>query len=212
MKEILLPALLVFMTSTFAYAQAAPVRVAFADGLVTLVANDTLLTDVLAEWSRAGGTEIIGADQLPVVRVTVSMPGVAERDAIDAVLGPIAGYITAARFDVPAGSSQIRRLQIVRKSSPSAPSVQREIDLSIPESQFEYPAPLFDPDTLTANLAGAPKAPVTAEPPVMPELRFQYGDPTATMPMPLDDDPNTKTDPKVDPKNDPRTKKPPSGV
>jgi hypothetical protein len=210
-KTLCSTAVLVLLSGVFAYGQATTVRVAFDNGLVTLTASDALVTDVLAEWARVGGTVISGAERLPASRITVNLANVPERDAMDAVLGSTAGYISAMRNDAPAGASSLRKLQLVlsSKAAPTAAKLTRVIDATIPESNFEYPSPSFDAEALTANPNGMPpQSPALSEPQVMPEMRFQYVDPASTMPMPQEEpEPEAKPEPKPEPK----TKKPPSG-
>jgi hypothetical protein len=209
-KAIYSTAIALLLCSTPAQAQMPGVTLAFNDGTVTIAASDALLSDVLAEWARVGGTEISGAERLPAARVTISLAGVPEAEAIDAVLGSTAGYISALRSDAAPGTSWLRKLQVVVSSGKAAASVRltRVVDASIPESKFEYAAPDVDADTLIANVDGMPpQSPALTQPQVMPELRFQYSDPSATIPAwteQPDEEPETKPEPK--------TKKPPSGM
>ena len=102
----------------------------------------------------------------------------------------------------------LRKLQIVMPSKDAKTRVTRVIDASLPESNYEYPSSTFDAETLTANPNGMPPpTPALSEPQVMPEMRFQYGDPATTIPAM----PEPESEAKPDAKPDPKTKKPPSG-
>jgi hypothetical protein len=184
----------VILSAALSQAQQANVRIAFDGGRVTLAATDALVSDVLAEWTRVGGTLITGADRLPPSKVTVNLTAVDEKSAIEAVIGTATGYLLMPRTDAPAGSSLTHRLAILPLSaSAAAPAPVREIDANIPETRFAYPAPLIgDPDSLTAREPAVGRqsssdSAAASAPLPMPEVRFQFVEPMVT-PSPPEDE------------------------
>ena len=85
-------ALFVMLAATPPRAQEAAVKISFNDGRVTLIADDALMSDVLAEWARVGDTLITGTDRLPLEKVTIKLVDVDEQKAIEAVIGSAVGY------------------------------------------------------------------------------------------------------------------------
>ena len=63
------------------------IKIAFADGRVSLVAEEAPASDVLAEWSRYGKTEVLGAELVERKLVTAMLEDVSEGEALDAILG-----------------------------------------------------------------------------------------------------------------------------
>lgn len=198
-KAIALTAMFVVLTATLSRGQHTDVRIAFDGGRVTLQATGALVGDVLAEWARVGGTVITGADRLPPAKVTVNLVAVDEKSAIEAVIGSTMGYGFTTRSDAPAGSSLMNRLMIVPTTT-SAAAPAREIDASLPEVRFTYPAPIVDdPELLVKQTAVRPpstrNSAAPTEPPPMPEAIFQYVQPV-TIPLPSEGDPKAPETPK----------------
>jgi hypothetical protein len=207
MKRLIVSAsTIVVLAGGFASGQSPTVRIAFDDGKVTLAASNALVTDVLAAWAEVGGTEITGVENVQAAaRVTVDFKAASELTALDELLGTTGGYITGLRSEVPPGTSLLRVIQIGLRSKGSKPvKAAPVIDMSIPESRFEYanPAPDFPDPPLNDELP--PPGPY-----IIPELRFQY----AETPMPPPSEPDVQ--PEVQPEEkpaDPNTaskKKPP---
>lgn len=106
-------------------------RVAAADGLefaigegrVTAVATGIALGDVLAEWSRAGGTRFVGAGELGAVPVSLRLVDVSEAEALRLLLRPAAGYLAASRTPGVRGASMFDRVKIraARRALEAAP-------------------------------------------------------------------------------------------
>jgi hypothetical protein len=210
MKRLIVSACTVMvLVSASASGQSQTVRIAFDDGKVTLAATDALVTDVLAAWAEVGGTEITGVENVKPARITVEFTAASELTVLDELLGATGGYITGLRREVPAGSSLLRSIQIGLRSKESKPvKAARVVDMSIPESQFEYanPAPDFPDPRETADQVppAAPQGPY-----IMPEMRFQY----AETPMPVPAEPEPQDPPQDQPQDkpavDPASKKKP---
>ena len=103
---------------------AGKIRMAIEGGRVTLSAIEAPLADVLAEWSRVGGTRFVGAERIGRETVTLRLVDADEADAIRLLLRAAGGYVaaprragmrpgrratTASRFSPPAGPRRRRR-------------------------------------------------------------------------------------------------------
>jgi hypothetical protein len=122
MKSLVLPAVLAAMVSA-GPVSAQDLRLEMRGGLVTIVAQDVSLRQILAEWSRVGQTRIDNADKLVDARITLHLEGVPEKQALDTVLRLASGYIAAPRSLAQAGASMYDRILILATSaSVAAPS------------------------------------------------------------------------------------------
>ena len=175
-------ALFVMLAATLPHAEQSAVHITFNGGRVTLTADHALLSDVLAEWARVGGTLITGTDKLRFKRVTIDLVDVDEQKAIEAVIGSAAGYAVKLHARAPVESSVLRTVVIFsRTARPPQAAPAPVIDKSIPESQYVYPSPLVGDLDAPAAQQLAPSPSSTAGPApatdVIPELRFKYAEP-----------------------------------
>src|SRR5262245_15017204 len=120
---------IVFTLASAASTLAAPraVELTIQDGRVWLVARDATVAQILEEWARVGQTTITNADRIPSGRITIELPGVPERQALDLVLRSASGFVATTRTAAIADSgarSQFERIVIVASSTaPTGPSV-----------------------------------------------------------------------------------------
>ena len=97
------------------------VRMAIDGGRVTLSATEAPLADVLAEWSRVGGTRFVGAETLGRETVTLRLVDADEADAIRLLLRSAAGYVAAPRRAGAAGAARYDRVTILAARRTPAP-------------------------------------------------------------------------------------------
>ena len=90
------------------------------DGLVTIRAQETQITDILAEWGRVGNTAIIDADELVGKTVTIELVDVPEAQALRTLLRSASGYMVAPRGTKSVGVSRFDRILILATSKPAA--------------------------------------------------------------------------------------------
>jgi hypothetical protein len=102
-------------------AAAQSVRVQFANGRVTVSAQNAPVRQILAEWARLGGTTFVNADRVPGAPVTLELENVTEREALDVLLRSVSGYMVAAR-EAAGGPSSFDRILIVPTSNAPRPS------------------------------------------------------------------------------------------
>jgi hypothetical protein len=143
------------------------IKIAFADGRVSLFAEEAPASEVLAEWSRYGKTEVLGAELLERKVVTVALEEVSEGEALDAILGRGVPYLTVVRRPEP-GLSSFTRLLI----GDAAIATEKPVDPSIPpEVRFAY---LVPDKVQSGEDFGKPEYVTLKELPPAPETRFEY--------------------------------------
>lgn len=144
-----------------------PIKIAFGDGTVSLFAEGAPASEVLAEWSRYGKTEIIGAGLVEKNLVTVMLEDVSEGEALEAILGRGLAYMAVPRQAEP-GLSGFARLLI----GDAAIAQETPVDPSIPpEVRYAYIVP---DKVLSAADFGKPEYLALKELPPAPEVRFAY--------------------------------------
>ena len=94
-------------------AAADEIQLSMEAGRLTLVATGARLTDVLAAWSRVGGTRFVDAEALAGESVTLYLVDVAEAEALRIVLRAAAGYVAAPRRPGSTGVSRYDRVKIL---------------------------------------------------------------------------------------------------
>jgi len=95
----------------------AEVRVTIHDGLVTVVAKDATLRQIMAEWARVGQTKVVNAERIPGGPVTIELVNVPEVQALDTLLRTVAGYLAAPRAEVASNLSQFDRVVVMPTST-----------------------------------------------------------------------------------------------
>lgn len=186
----------VLLVAAFALALAAPasaeVRVTFADGRVTIVATDATVTEILAEWSRVGGSTFVDADEIPArERLTIRLEDRLELDALDVLLRSVAGYMVAPIEPAAAAASRVARVFILPTSTP-APYTPPPPPASAPVAFDEGPVrmsarpPQPDGDAVPAPAqpAGADAAPTAPAPGQPLGQASPLTDPTSTQSVP----------------------------
>ena len=112
---------LVFLAAMFAGpASAAELRLEIADGYVTLIATDTPLRQILAEWAKVGGTRFVNAERVAGPAVTIQLQQVPEQEALAVLLRSVAGYLAAPRRAGARGASVYESVMILATSTPPA--------------------------------------------------------------------------------------------
>ncbi len=101
---------------------AGEIRMAIDGGRVTLSAIEAPLADVLAEWSRVGGTRFVGAETLSRETVTLRLVDADEADALRLLLRAAAGYVAAPRRAGAAGAARYDRVTILAARRTPAPA------------------------------------------------------------------------------------------
>lgn len=87
------------------------------NGLVTLDAQNVSVRQILAEWARIGGARIVNGEKVVGGPVTLQLNGIPERQALDAILRGVSGYMLAARQAGSTGASEFDRILILPTSA-----------------------------------------------------------------------------------------------
>jgi hypothetical protein len=127
--------------------QAAPVvRLSFKEGRVWLTASDATAAQILAEWSRVGGTQVVNADRIAGPPLMLELNDVPEVEALEVVLRNAGGYIATARTGSLAGAplpSSVARITILPASA--RPPMSSSAGAPAPEPpSVPQPAPILD--------------------------------------------------------------------
>jgi hypothetical protein len=102
-----------------------PVKVSFeAGGRVSVEATNATVRSILNEWSKNGGTTVLGAERVAGAPVTLKLVNVPESQALEAILRSVAGYM-AAPARVAAGPSMYDRIMIMATTTAPPPAASR---------------------------------------------------------------------------------------
>jgi len=134
------------------------------NGLVTLVANGATLREILAEWSRQGGSTFVNSERLTGAPQTLQYQHQSETVVMSSILRQAAGFILGARREGTRGASSFEVVYILPTSNPSAsgfmsqPTMPQQQQITTPGNPDDELAPV--------NGRGAPgPQPVQAPPP-----------------------------------------------
>jgi len=95
-------------------------EVSFEAGLVTLVARDVPVADILDEWSFVGETTFVDAEEMPWETVSLELYDVPEDEALRILLREAAGYIAAPRPTISDQLSRFERVLVMARSENAA--------------------------------------------------------------------------------------------
>src|SRR5262249_41948192 len=95
----------------------ADVQVSIRDGLVTIVAKDATVRQIVAEWARVGQARVVNVERIPGGPITLELRDVPEAQALDTLLRASAGYLAAPRAAIASNLSHFDRVVIMPTSS-----------------------------------------------------------------------------------------------
>jgi hypothetical protein len=157
------------------------------NGLVSLVATNASLRDILNEWTRKGGTPFPGAERLTGAPLTVEYPHLPETEVIGSLLRNASGYVIGARQTPSQAASSIEVVYILATSTATSSG-----SYSPPPSYVPPPQPTTqgNPDNEIAPVgpgrggqAGAPPAQTDVPPPPRPAGVSGVAVPVITVPV-----------------------------
>lgn len=125
------------------------------DARITIVAQNVTLQEILAEWTRVGQTEFVGADTLRDQRVTAQLFEVPEAHALEVLLRSTAGYLARYRTGRSDSASSFDRVRIVARTESSTPprSTSASVPTLLEQSENSPPSPAI---TATHGMAKPP--------------------------------------------------------
>ena len=109
-----------FLVAAATSAAAGEVKVTLNQGLVTIVATDAPVSQILSEWARVGQMKFVNAEKMMMVIPSLQLVDVPERKALDIILRSASGYMAAERQTPLAGASVFDRIMILPYSRPPA--------------------------------------------------------------------------------------------
>jgi len=134
------------------FVAAAPgVQLTIRDGQVWLTTERATVGQILAEWARIGGTEIVNGDRVPGGPYTLALNGVSEQEALDVVLRAAGGFVAVGRsaalgIDGAASASRFKRIVIVSGgAASSAGSNTRSVSAAPRAPAYAPPPPPVEP-------------------------------------------------------------------
>lgn len=141
--------------------------ISFNAGNVTIVAENVTLAEILSEWSRKGGTQIVNAERLPGAPVMLTeFKDRPEAEVLRTLLREAPGYGAAPmQAATPAGASTLRTVFIlaVRANPVAAPSAA-SAPMANPVQQA--PSPVAAP----RQIQGSPDDEIPPVRPLSPEM------------------------------------------
>jgi hypothetical protein len=118
-KQLILVAAASLFAGSTAFAE---VHVTLHDGLVTVVARDATVRQILTEWARVGKMTIVNIERIPGGPISIELTDVPEEQALDVLLVSVSGYMAAARGVAAANLSRLDRVVVMATSvAPGAP-------------------------------------------------------------------------------------------
>jgi hypothetical protein len=135
------------------------------NGLVTLVANGATLREILAEWSRQGGSTFVNSERLTGAPQTLQYEHQSETVVMSSILRQAAGFMLGPRREGTRGASSFEVVYILPTSNPSAGGYMSQPAMPQQQQQITTQG---NPDDELAPVSGrgAPgPQPVQAPPP-----------------------------------------------
>lgn len=142
-------------------------------GLVTLVTNGATVREILAEWSRQGGSTFVNGERLASTPLTLQFTHQSEKEVMASLLRQAAGYVLGPRRAGTVGASSYEVVYILPTSNPSAGGYTAAP--TMPYQQQQITTPGNPDDELPPVGRGAPPPPpppgATPGPQPAPEYR-----------------------------------------
>lgn len=153
----------------------AEVRVTMHDGLVTVIAKDATVRQIIAEWARVGQAKVVNAERIPGGPVTLELVNVPEVQALDTLLRSVAGYLAAPRPDLASNLSRFDRIVVMPTST--APRSQ-PVAQAPTFQQPQFPPPVeedVDEPRPSPSVVPTPRGPVFGRFPAPQVINPQTG-------------------------------------
>lgn len=120
MRKLIPLCSLAVVLASFQPATAGELKLAIANGRVTLIADAVPIRTVLQEWARLGQSRIVNGDKVQGPPLTLQLVDVPEEQALDVVLRSASGYLAAPRATAVANASRFDRIVILATSRPTS--------------------------------------------------------------------------------------------
>lgn len=118
------------------------VAVSWRDGLVSVMARNATLCEILDAWARAGDTAIVNAECATTTPLTLDLVDVPEEEALALLLRSMSGYVAVPRSNARTGVSHFARIVILPMSGATTVAQQHSTaDVVSPETTLPSPPP-----------------------------------------------------------------------
>src|SRR3954468_5733981 len=124
----------------------ADVQLTMQNGRVSLTAKDATVRHILAEWARVGNTRIVNMERVPGGPVTLELTNVPEAQALEIVLRPLSGYITAPRPVEASNLSRFDRIILMPTLASARPLTAPPPPPVVPQTPQSPPPQAADDD------------------------------------------------------------------
>jgi hypothetical protein len=124
------------------------------DGLVTIVAKEATVRQILAEWARVGQTTIVNAERIAGGPQNIELSEVPEKQALDIILRSVNGYLAAPRATIDRNASRFDRVVVLPGTTqPRSLTASSAPPPALPQPRFQLPpAPQDILDQVNSNL------------------------------------------------------------
>ena len=138
----------------------AQVQLTMHDGLVTIVASNATVRQILAEWARVGHTTIMNAERVPGGPITLQLTNVPEAQALDLLLRSISGYLAAPRAVTASNLSRYDRIVVMPTAAAPRQAVAAAPPVFQPQAVVPQPAEELNDDRPATTIVAPPQGPV----------------------------------------------------
>lgn len=150
------------------------VKITFEEGgLVSLVSNGANVREILAEWSRQGGSTFVNSERLVGTPLTLQYAHRPEKEVMASLLRQAAGYVLGPRRAGTIGASSFEVVYILPTSNPMAGGYNSTPSYQAPQPQYStVGAP--DDEIPPAGRGAPPPQPAPGAPPPGPQPASGY--------------------------------------
>jgi hypothetical protein len=158
-------------------AQTGPrVKITFEEGgFVSLVSNGANVREILAEWSRQGGSTFVNSERLVGTPLTLQFTHQPEKDVMASLLRQASGYVLGPRRAGTIGASSFEVVYILPTSNPMAGGYNSTPTYQPQQQQPQYSTVGSPDDEIPPAGRGAPPPqPAAGAPPPGPQPAPNY--------------------------------------
>lgn len=144
MRNVLIAAAVVTLVSQISAQTPAPVaprlELTFEPGgTVSLSASGVTVRDILAEWTKKGGTPFVGTERLPAAPVTLQYDHRPETEVVASLLRGASGYVVGPLREGATGASTLGVVYVLATSTASTATFSAPTPSYTPPQQVSTP-------------------------------------------------------------------------
>jgi len=123
----------------------AEVQVTMQNGLITIIAKDATLRQIMTEWARVGQTKVVNVERIPGGPMTLELTNVSEEQALSVLMRPLSGYLAAPRAAAEPNVSRFDRIVVMPTVAAARQPTTTTTVAAPPPPVFQAPQPLQAP-------------------------------------------------------------------